>query len=44
MGRRSLWVSVAALVALLASLPAPAEAAKSGTCAAFKVIAGRNDL
>jgi hypothetical protein len=47
MGPRSLWVGVAALVALLlcglallASLPAPAEAAKGGTCAAFAVSTG----
>jgi hypothetical protein len=46
-GTRSLWVSVSALVALLlsgfallAALPAPAEAAKSGTCAAFTVSTG----
>ena len=46
-GVRSLWVSVAALVALLlcgaallATLPAPAEAAKGGTCAAFTISTG----
>jgi hypothetical protein len=46
---RPLWVSVAVVLALLlcafasmASLPAPAEAAKGGTCAAFSVTTGGN--
>jgi len=47
MGTRSLWVSVAAVLALLlcgfavlGSLSSPAEAAKGGTCAAFSVTTG----
>jgi hypothetical protein len=44
---RPLWVSVALALllcgfALLASLPAPAEAAKGGTCASFSVTTGGN--